>query len=489
MILTYIDILVLTGRLDGLPLAIVIAGAFMRETGINTTEYLEYYQESWSDLQLQSSPIRQYQQGNMLQTWMISYYEIKKRDTDAAKLLLLLAHFDNRDLWYELIQGCCYSSDVPLWLKRITASGLAFNVSVRTLLEFSLLEMKPHRGGYMMHSVVQNWCLHVASSDENISSLQLRKMALIAVGHAIPEARDRNYPELQQRLIPHARHVCRGDWFNCDFEIWGAFHGLGELYFEQGSLKEAEEMFQRALLGREKTLSPEHTSTLDTVNCLGNLYKEQGKLREAEEMYQRALLGREKVLGPEHTSTLGTVNNIGNLCVAQGKLDRAAEMYQRALSGREKTLGPECPSTLSIFNNIGNLYRIQGKLEPAEQMYQRALLGRENALGLEHTSTLGTVTNLGNLYKDQGKLLLAEEMYRRALTGKEKVLGLEHMSTLNTVGNLGLLYKDQGKLKKAEEMYQRALAGFKKTLGSDHNKTRWVRGKLDELNIQMERGG
>ncbi|KAJ5886400.1 uncharacterized protein N7473_009074 [Penicillium subrubescens] len=422
------------GRLDGLPLAIVIAGAFMRETGINTTEYLEYYQESWSDLQLQSSPIRQYQQGNMLQTWMISYYEIKKRDTDAAKLLLLLAHFDNRDL----------CSDVPLWLKRITASGLAFN---------------------------------------------LRKMALIAVGHAIPEARDRNYPELQQRLIPHARHVCRGDWFNCDFAIWGAFHGLGELYFEQGSLKEAEEMFQRALLGREKTLSPEHTSTLDTVNCLGNLYKEQGKLREAEEMYQRALLGREKVLGPKHTSTLGTVNNIGNLCVAQGKLDRAAEMYQRALSGREKTLGPECPSTLSIFNNIGNLYRIQGKLEPAEQMYQRALLGRENALGLEHTSTLGTVTNLGNLYKDQGKLLLAEEMYRRALTGKEKVLGLEHMSTLNTVGNLGLLYKDQGKLKKAEEMYQRALAGFKKTLGSDHNKTRWVRGKLDELNIQMERGG
>jgi tetratricopeptide (TPR) repeat protein len=416
---------------------------------------------------------------------MISYHEIQKRDLDAAKLLLVLAHFDNRDLWYELIQGCCYSSDVPLWLKRITASSLAFKISVRTLLEFSLLEIKPHRGAYMMHSVVQNWCLHVASLEENIHPLQLSKMALIAVGYATHEVSDSNYYVLQQRLIPHARHVCRGDWLICDVEIWGALHSLGDLYFELGSLKEAEEMYQRALLGRENALSPEHTSTLSTVNCLGNLYKEQGKLKEAEEMYQRALLGREKVLGPEHTSTLGTVNNIGNLYKEQGKLKEAEEMYQRALSGREKTFGPEYPATLSIVNNIGNLFRAQGKLELAEQMYQRALLGRERALGLEHAFTLATVTNLGNLYKDQGKLEQAEELYQRALTGREKVLGLEHMFTLNTVGNLGLLYQDQGKPKNAEEMYQRALAGFEKTLGSDHERSRWVRGKLNELNMRM----
>jgi hypothetical protein len=55
-------------RLGGLPLAIVIAGAFMRQTGTSITEYLQYYTESWSDLQLQSNPERQYQQDNMLQT-------------------------------------------------------------------------------------------------------------------------------------------------------------------------------------------------------------------------------------------------------------------------------------------------------------------------------------------------------------------------------------------------------------------------------------
>lgn len=53
----------------------------------------------------------------------------------------------------------------------------------------------------------------------------------------------------------------------------GAFHGLGDLYSDQGKLKEAEEMYQRALAGYEKALGPNHTSTLDTVNNLGVLYK------------------------------------------------------------------------------------------------------------------------------------------------------------------------------------------------------------------------
>jgi ankyrin repeat protein len=84
----------------------------------------------------------------------------------------------------------------------------------------------------------------------------------------------------------------------------------------------------------------DHTSTLDTVNNLGNHYYSQGKLKDAEEMYQRALAGYEKALGPDHTSTLDTVSNLGNLYYSQGKLKEAEEMHQRALAGYEKGLGP-----------------------------------------------------------------------------------------------------------------------------------------------------
>jgi hypothetical protein len=67
---------------------------------------------------------------------------------------------------------------------------------------------------------------------------------------------------------------------------------------------DAEEMYVRALRGKEKAWGLEHTSTLDTVNNLGVLYQDQNKMMEAEAMYVRALRGYEKEWGLEHMSTL-----------------------------------------------------------------------------------------------------------------------------------------------------------------------------------------
>ncbi|KAF3385173.1 Nephrocystin-3 [Penicillium rolfsii] len=473
------DTLALASRLDGLPLAIVIAGAFMRETGTSATDYLQYYQESWSELQLQSNPQRQYQQGNLLQTWMISYCEIQKRDPDAAKLLLLFAHFDNRDIWYELIKGSQHSSVVPVWLERSISSGLAFTTGVKNLIGFSMLETKEQVGSYALHPVVQDWCIHLSSVDKNADSTLLNELAVIAVGYSVPSSKERDYSELQQRLIPHANYVrhrgCSST--NMNIAIWEAFHGVGRLYSDQGRPREAEEMYQRALVGKEKAFGPDHMSTLTTVGNIGNLYSDQSRLREAEEMYQRALVGKEKAFGPDHTSTLNTVSNLGNLYRNQGRLREAEEMYQRALVGKEKAFGPNHASTLNVVGNIGNLYSDQGRLKEAEEMYQRALAGFEKAFGPDHTSTLHTIGNLGALYSNQGRLKKAEEMYQRALVGFEKALGPDHPSTLHTFYNLGTLYSDlEGRLQEAKEMYQRALVGFEKVLGPDHTST------LDTLN-------
>ncbi|KAJ5517508.1 hypothetical protein N7527_009068 [Penicillium freii] len=465
------DILTLANRLDGLPLAIVIAGAFMRETGTSITEYLQHYQESWSELQLQSNPGRQYQQGNMLQTWMISYLKIQERDPSAADLLLLLAHFDSRDIWYELVKSGRHSSNVPVWLEKAISGRLSFKVCMRSLVGFSFLQSTQQEGSYTMHPVVQDWCLYVANESNDVNRMQLNELAVISVGYSVPSASDRGYLELQQRLLPHAKYVCHFDWSDDDIELWGAFHGLGDLYSDQSKLKEAEDMYHRALAGREKFLGPDHTSTLDTVNNLGNLYSDQAKLQEAEEMYLRALAGYKRALGSDHMSTLNTVNNLGLLYSYQGKLKEAEEMYRQALAGKEKALDPDHISTLDTINNLGLLYSDQGKLKEAEEMYQQALAGYERALGPDHTSTLDIFNNLANLYKDQKDLKGAEEMYQRALAGKEKALGPDHTSTLVTVNNLGSLYFDQGRLKEAEEMYQRALVGKEKALGPDHTST------------------
>ena len=49
------------------------------------------------------------------------------------------------------------------------------------------------------------------------------------------------------------------------------------------------EMYQQALKGSEKSLGPNHQSTLSVAQRLGEFYEKEGNLRRAEEMYQREL--------------------------------------------------------------------------------------------------------------------------------------------------------------------------------------------------------
>jgi len=131
-------------------------------------------------------------------------------------------------------------------------------------------------------------------------------------------------------------------------------HKLGDLHGDQGKLGEAEQMYFRALAGKEKALGPDHTSTLDTVNSLGKLYRDQGKLDKAEQMYLRALDGKEKALGPDHKLTLDTVHNLGIYIVTKANwLRRSRCTYVRWPARRRHwDLNIHRPSTLSIVSGF-----------------------------------------------------------------------------------------------------------------------------------------
>ncbi|KAH6702778.1 hypothetical protein BKA61DRAFT_740375 [Leptodontidium sp. MPI-SDFR-AT-0119] len=468
------DAVSLAKELDGLPLALVTAGAYLYQTTRSFSDYLRLYKESWVRLMETSPELSSYEDQTFYSTWYISFDNVKQQNPLSADLLRLWAYFDNQDLWFELLRHS--DPEDPEWIRELTKDELSFDSAVRVLSSHGLVEMAMssqewlESKGYSIHGCVHSWTIHALNQEWNYD---LAKLALKFVGAHVPEEENGQPWLIQRRLLQHAGR-CLQMMLNSlvpDDDIAWECHQLGLLYAHQDKLAEAEQMYQRALQGCEKAWGPDHTSTLSTVNNLGILYANQGKLVEAEQMYQRALQGKEKAWGPDHTSTLSTVNNLAALYANQGKLAEAEQMYQRALQGKETAWGPEHTSTLDTVNNLGNLYADQGKLAEAEQMYQRALQGREKAWGPEHTSTLDTVNNLGLLYADQDKLAEAEQMYQRALQGREKAWGPDHTSTLDTVHNLGILYANQGKLVEAEQMYQRALQGKEKAWGPDHTST------------------
>jgi tetratricopeptide (TPR) repeat protein len=496
--------------LDGLPLAIAQAGAYLHESGVKLETYLRYYDQQWTDLMksddLADAPLLDYPNRSVWTTWTISYQAIRDKHAPTANLLLLCSFLDNKDLWHGFFAAAHANSTVVArmlskWIGDIAGSKLEFSRAMQLLRNYSLVEEVEQTTSYAMHPVIHQWAYH---SQGKHFVIELSRLAVVTVGCAVPDEFARDYYVLLRRLLPHVQACSRqivneeACWrFDTNKDEDGdvdkikeqeavlyAIHVLGVLYADHGKLGEAEQMYERALQGREEALGPTHMSILDTVNNLGILYTEQGKLVEAEQMYKRALQGREEALGPTHKSTLDTVNNLGVLYADQGKLGEAEQMYERALQGKEEALGPTHMSTLNTVNNLGVLYWRQGKLAKAEQMYERALQGREEALGPTHRSTLNTVNNLGTLYWRQGKLVEAGQMYERALQGYEEVLGVQHvqnMDALHTLVNLGDVYASQGEVVKAQAAYTRALSGLQGILGQSHSRCTKLAAAIDAL--------
>ena len=71
------------------------------------------------------------------------------------------------------------------------------------------------------------------------------------------------------------------------------------------------------------------------MNNLAILLKGKGDIAGAEELYRRALEGRERILGPEHPDTLTSVYNLARLREKQGDLVEAEVLFRRELQGYE----------------------------------------------------------------------------------------------------------------------------------------------------------
>ncbi|KAK5238550.1 hypothetical protein LTR47_000293 [Exophiala xenobiotica] len=516
----------LVERLAGLPLALATAGAYLHRSLFTFERYLREYEDRFEIDPKRPFQLQEYQDRTLYTTWDISYSQLQKEDPIAAKLLKLLAYFDNQSLWYELFSAG-FNHDSPEWLREVIADDLSFASVMGRLTEYCFIEVQVATKSWSMHNCIHDWTLAMLNKDldgrqfwyafncvaasikgedwESFGRLIYNRLATHATrlvqvgfqggtpGNHIPPNRLEDAQSVAYLLSLQIRHEPAEQIYQhvlagteqelgpTHIQTLQTFNNVGILYMDEGKLEQAEEYCLRALTGYEQELGPAHKSTLDTVNNVGVLYSDQGKLEQAEKYYLRALAGRQQALGPTHPSTLDTVNNLGLLYTDQCNLVQAEKYYLRALTGCEQELGLTHPSTLDTVHNLGLLYKDQGNLVQAEEYYLRALVGKEQALGLTHPSTLDTVNNLGVLYNDQGKLAQEEGMYRRALAGYEKNFLSKTIPALNTIYNLGLLFRDQGKAEEARAMFHRALSGRHEVFGPDHPRTLEVAKELEKL--------
>jgi len=465
-------------EMDGLPLALDQAGAYIEETACGLADYLDLYQKHGATLLKRRGGLVADHPEPVATTWSLSFEKVEQANPAAAELLRLCAFLAPDAIPEEIITKG--APDLGPVLRPVAADPFELNAAIEELHKFSLVKRDPDVKTLTIHRLVQ---AVLKQSLNEQTQHEWAERTVRAVNRAFPDVTDVMLREQCERYLPHAL-VCATVIKEYSIEFAEASHLLNQTAYyldSRAQYPQAELLYWHALTIREQQLGPEHFHTALSLNNLALNYLTQGKYEQAEPLYQRALAIRQQQLGPEHPDTAQSLNNLAGLYHAQGKYEQAEPLYQRALAIYEKQLGPEHPDTALGLNNLALLYLTQGQYEQAEPLYLRALAIVEQQLGPEHPHTAASLNNLAGLYHAQGKYEQAEPLYLRALAISEKQLGPEHPDTALGLNNLALNYLTQGKYEQAEPLYLRALAIWQQQLGPEHPDTAAGLNNLAEL--------
>ncbi|KAF2452242.1 P-loop containing nucleoside triphosphate hydrolase protein, partial [Lineolata rhizophorae] len=203
------DAKALVSKLDGLPLALSTAGAYLEHVTTSFAEYLRLYEESWLKLQKTSPTLNSYEDRSLYTTWQVTYNRIRKQNAASAQLLKLWAYFDKQDVWFGLLRHARSADDE--WIQKLTNDELSFNEAVRLLCEYGLAHAEPSlrqlsgSAGYGVHSCVHSWTVSVLNSEWDDG---LTRLALTCVASEVPNTNTDKWWLLQRRLIQHVtRHA------------------------------------------------------------------------------------------------------------------------------------------------------------------------------------------------------------------------------------------------------------------------------------------
>jgi tetratricopeptide (TPR) repeat protein len=203
------DVPRLAQTLDGLPLALVAAGTYLRRYPYSCAEYLNAYNQSWLRL-LEKTPTSDQYNLTLYSTWDLTLNRICKVKELAARLLCFCAYFDNNDLWYELFETK-NGVEKPEWLQTLTADKLEFNDAVGILHEHAIIELPAKvtdNGsgsiGFRIHNCVHSWTIHVLNRDWDYG---MSSLALGCIASRIPRESTPSFWHISQRLLAHANRI------------------------------------------------------------------------------------------------------------------------------------------------------------------------------------------------------------------------------------------------------------------------------------------
>jgi len=457
--------------LDGLPLALDQAAAYIEEAGCRLADYLDLYKARRKDLLSIRGTLSSHHPDSVATTLSLSLQRVEQASPAAADLLRLCAFLHAEAIPEEFFTRA--RDALGPELHSLSTDPLLFDEAMKTLRRFSLIHREPGTKTLSLHRLLQAILMDTMTEQEHSQWMERIIRAMLQI---FPDYNNvMNYdirlqPDLH-RYLSHALvcvgHIQESDLTSLEAEefIYRVFVYL-QLW---GDDVQAFPLILQAFQITKKIFGIEHVKSIFYLNELAHKYAVVRQYRKAEEYFHQALTICEKTRGPDHLETAESLWRLANLFNLQGRYTTAESYAQRALTIKEQALGQNHHEVAFLLNILGISSTFQQEHSRAKALFQKAISMYEKTLGEDHFFVATCSRNLGTLYFLQQEYVQATALYQQALQIYEKRLGLHHLSIAYVSHKLGDCYCEQRYYEQAETFYQRALKIYKHFPELDHH--------------------
>jgi len=400
----------ITERLDRLALAMDLAGARVQadvengdDMGTALRQYIADYRRS-RDRLLRDEEFAQIglYKKTVWTAWdtsLASLGKIEDRQIDIypVQLLSFVTLLDRANVQDELFRLASFRLDdvcdrlnveVPTWMRGLLSKDdddrwddFSYRASMKLLLRYGLVRAvdEPWKG-ITMHSLVQ-WRAGVGMDREEYWLLYLAFMAAACANIEKENVRFRRHVVVHlpanERLINESNGVEEEG-------LWWMWSMVGQVLWQEGRWKEAEELQVKVLEARRRVLGEEHPGTIRAMANLAVTYWNQGRWKEAKELEVEVLEARRRVLGEEHPDTISAMANLASTYWNQGRSKEAEELEVKVMEASRRVLGEEHPDTIRAMANLAYTKRDLGQNDVAIDLMTQSATASSRVLGDDH---------------------------------------------------------------------------------------------------------